>query len=194
VVNRIRSPGLAGGLNLAAETIEIAEEQMNSTTCSGNRFRGKLLQPRQKLSRKSPRGDGLVSEHSEGAPVGRTNKGCSQAGVIGLEEAPIASAVKGRRGEQCCHFWIIESARGPISNGVCKWCDDERQFSNYLRLSGGLSEKHMSRLSCERHATEVGTEISLHKESTGGLTATAGVRHRIKTWTYPRSAGSWVSQ
>ena len=32
----------------------------------------------------------------------------------------------------CCHHWLIEGATGPISRGVCKFCREEREFSNRL--------------------------------------------------------------
>ncbi|MFH1639108.1 MAG: hypothetical protein ABIB93_02175 [Chloroflexota bacterium] len=30
----------------------------------------------------------------------------------------------------CCHHWLIEKPNGPISKGVCKYCREEREFSN----------------------------------------------------------------
>lgn len=30
----------------------------------------------------------------------------------------------------CRHYWIIESAGGPTSRGVCKICGEEREFHN----------------------------------------------------------------
>ena len=32
--------------------------------------------------------------------------------------------------KECRHYWIIESASGPISRGVCKFCGVEREFRN----------------------------------------------------------------
>ena len=34
--------------------------------------------------------------------------------------------------QKCCHFWVIESAAGPISQGVCQFCGMKRNFDNYL--------------------------------------------------------------
>lgn len=31
---------------------------------------------------------------------------------------------------RCCHYWIIETAKGPISKGVCKYCGEEKEFFN----------------------------------------------------------------
>ncbi|MFC1965316.1 hypothetical protein ACFLWG_04905 [Chloroflexota bacterium] len=35
-------------------------------------------------------------------------------------------------GEDCHHYWIIESASGPISRGRCRSCGAEKEFSNSL--------------------------------------------------------------
>ena len=32
----------------------------------------------------------------------------------------------------CHHYWFIESANGPVSMGVCKFCAAEREFLNTL--------------------------------------------------------------
>jgi len=34
--------------------------------------------------------------------------------------------------QECCHHWIIESAAGPVSQGVCKFCGAQKEFKNYL--------------------------------------------------------------
>jgi len=34
---------------------------------------------------------------------------------------------------RCAHHWIIETATGPVSKGMCRLCGEEREFSN----SGG---------------------------------------------------------
>ena len=31
---------------------------------------------------------------------------------------------------QCAHHWLIETAAGPVSKGVCRLCGEERQFTN----------------------------------------------------------------
>lgn len=33
---------------------------------------------------------------------------------------------------RCPHHWIIESARGPTSRAVCKFCGAETVFRNYV--------------------------------------------------------------
>ena len=43
-----------------------------------------------------------------------------------LKEMPREPEVKG----ECRHYWMIESASGPSSRGVCKFCGAEREFHN----------------------------------------------------------------
>ncbi|MFQ5860184.1 MAG: hypothetical protein ACE5IG_01380 [Dehalococcoidia bacterium] len=32
----------------------------------------------------------------------------------------------------CRHYWLIESPSGPVSQGVCQLCGEEREFKNYI--------------------------------------------------------------
>jgi hypothetical protein len=32
--------------------------------------------------------------------------------------------------DECRHYWIIESAQGPVSRGFCKFCGAEKEFHN----------------------------------------------------------------
>ena len=32
----------------------------------------------------------------------------------------------------CRHYWVIEVADGPVSNGVCRGCNAVRVFKNYI--------------------------------------------------------------
>lgn len=34
----------------------------------------------------------------------------------------------------CCHHWMIEPAMRPISVGVCRFCGEEREFSNDMSV------------------------------------------------------------
>ncbi len=33
---------------------------------------------------------------------------------------------------ECVHHWIIETATGPASKGVCCFCGEEREFNNSI--------------------------------------------------------------
>ena len=43
-----------------------------------------------------------------------------------VKNVPVELAPK----EEHHHHWIIESANGPISKGVCKYCSAEKEFFN----------------------------------------------------------------
>jgi len=32
----------------------------------------------------------------------------------------------------CVHYWVIESANGPVSLGVCQRCQERRHFHNFI--------------------------------------------------------------
>lgn len=37
--------------------------------------------------------------------------------------------------ETCVHHWIIDTANGPASLGVCEKCGDEKEFKNSPRAA-----------------------------------------------------------
>ena len=41
-----------------------------------------------------------------------------------------ASPVSVLEKDECSHYWVIESATGPTSQGVCKFCGVARDFQN----------------------------------------------------------------
>jgi hypothetical protein len=38
----------------------------------------------------------------------------------------------------CAHYWLIDSAEGHISRGVCKFCGEEREFLNSVPAYASL--------------------------------------------------------
>ena len=32
----------------------------------------------------------------------------------------------------CRHYWIVDPPDGPVSQGVCRYCDEVRDFKNFL--------------------------------------------------------------
>jgi hypothetical protein len=166
---------------------------MASMTYSRTRLRDKRPQLRQRLSQTVTEDSETVAGQRNGASV-RSKKGTrTHYGTIGPEKSATVPGAYGN-GEKCCHFWTIESADGPYSNGWCKWCGQEKQFSNYLRLSSALPEKDAPRLSYDRYIPHSDTDTMLQKQSSGYLLPSAGVRRRRKAWTYPRRTGSWVAE
>ncbi len=47
-------------------------------------------------------------------------------------EAPVADIpdVETELKSACCHYWLIDKPNGPFSHGICKYCHEERDFSN----------------------------------------------------------------
>ena len=41
----------------------------------------------------------------------------------GLEEQPVST---------CLHHWIIETANGPTSRGICRNCNESKLFNNSI--------------------------------------------------------------
>lgn len=35
----------------------------------------------------------------------------------------------------CCHHWISEAPSGPVSNGICRLCGEEKEFKNYIETA-----------------------------------------------------------
>ena len=51
----------------------------------------------------------------------------------------VAQQIAERKAEgttSCVHYWLIETPNGPVSNGTCRNCGDQRQFENHLMTSG----------------------------------------------------------
>ena len=44
--------------------------------------------------------------------------------VLQIAEAPAT--------QTCCHHWIIQTADGPVSLGVCKNCFETKEFKNSI--------------------------------------------------------------
>ena len=60
-----------------------------------------------------------------------------------LEPSP--SPAEDQETPQCCHHWVIQPATGPISQGKCQNCDEEREFKNYVEASTWGDDKGASR-------------------------------------------------
>ncbi len=44
-----------------------------------------------------------------------------------LETAPEETIGEGR----CCHYWIIETPKGPTCEGVCQFCGAKKEFDSF---------------------------------------------------------------
>ncbi len=47
-------------------------------------------------------------------------------------QLPVVSLIEDREPPQCRHHWVIQSAAGPVSQGVCQVCGEVRGFQNYV--------------------------------------------------------------
>ena len=54
------------------------------------------------------------------------------------EEGPVLPHVH-QALEGCCHYWVVGFPDGPSSEAKCMLCGEEREFSNYLKLSDDAS-------------------------------------------------------
>ena len=47
----------------------------------------------------------------------------------------------------CRHYWVIQPATGPVSQGACQNCGETREFKNYVEASTWGDDKSASRAS-----------------------------------------------
>lgn len=81
-----------------------------------------------------------------------------------LPERTEEASEQKRRIVQCEHFWVIETANGPVSSGVCRLCGSRREFFNYL--SDCLADKDRDRFEewvVKQGREKVGRRGSLEK-------------------------------
>lgn len=50
--------------------------------------------------------------------------------MVRLNEATITREAPEQTATQCKHHWIIETAQGPVSRGVCRLCGAVKEFYN----------------------------------------------------------------
>jgi len=58
----------------------------------------------------------------------------------------------------CCHYWIIETANGPISRGQCQYCHEFRDFKNSVFDMGREDQDASNKQSQGPKAVAVGPE------------------------------------
>ena len=152
---------------------------MNKTAASATRVEKAGLKPRRRASQAA-----LVLNRKEGKVQATRDASRECPGILDVSS-----------GDACCHFWVIDLVHGPTSHGVCKRCAEQRQFSNYLRPSGVLPEKDMSRLSDVPEPAGADIDKVLQRHGGGYATANTGVLgYTRKTWTYPGKGRGWTSR
>ena len=67
--------------------------------------------------------------------------------------------------EVCRHHWVIQPADGPVSNGSCQICGEDRKFKNYVESATWGDSRIASKSSS---ATVESTSDDEHGRSTDG--------------------------
>ena len=67
--------------------------------------------------------------------------------------------------EVCRHHWVIQPADGPVSNGSCQICGENRKFKNYVESATWGDSRIASKSSS---ATVESTSDDEHGRSTDG--------------------------
>ena len=52
----------------------------------------------------------------------------------------------------CQHYWVIQPATGPVSQGVCQNCSEIREFKNYVEGASWGDSRLSNRSSSEGSA------------------------------------------
>lgn len=55
------------------------------------------------------------------------------------------SPVEEQEEQKCQHYWVIQPADGPISQGMCRNCGESREFKNYVEASTWGEDKSAGR-------------------------------------------------
>ena len=73
--------------------------------------------------------------------------------------------------EVCRHHWVIQPADGPVSNGSCQICGEDRKFKNYVESATWGDSRIASKNSS---ATVESTSDDEDDRSTDGERESAG--------------------
>ena len=46
--------------------------------------------------------------------------------------ASIPAPTQTEEDPQCRHYWVIQAATGPLSQGICQTCGETKDFKNYV--------------------------------------------------------------
>ena len=62
-----------------------------------------------------------------------------------VQKATTTPTVEVENPQQCRHHWVIQPAMGPVSQGVCQLCGEDREFQNYVEAASWGNSKHADR-------------------------------------------------
>jgi len=62
--------------------------------------------------------------------------------------------LKQAKSDLCCHHWVIQTAEGPLSEGVCRLCHAKREFKNSVESWDRASGSRVSTFWARTRATD----------------------------------------
>ena len=60
---------------------------------------------------------------------------------------------------QCRHYWLIQPATGPESQGICQSCSEIRDFKNYVE-GASWGESRLSNRSSSKESADVSRVVA----------------------------------
>jgi hypothetical protein len=67
---------------------------------------------------------------------------------------PVPAPIKDEENPQCQHYWVIQPAMGPESQGICQTCGETRHFKNYVE-GASWSDSRLSNRSNTQEVADV---------------------------------------
>lgn len=64
---------------------------------------------------------------------------------------------------QCPHYWVIQPATGPLSQGICQSCGEVREFKNYVEAATWGESKAAKRANAE-NAESISRAVADHQD------------------------------
>lgn len=64
---------------------------------------------------------------------------------------------------QCPHYWVIQPATGPLSQGICQSCGEVRDFKNYVEAATWGESKAAKRANAE-NAESIPRAVDDHQD------------------------------
>jgi hypothetical protein len=61
------------------------------------------------------------------------------------QQVSMTSQAEEQNVQGCRHYWVIQPATGPVSQGVCQHCGESREFKNYVEASTWGDDKSSNR-------------------------------------------------
>ena len=62
--------------------------------------------------------------------------------------------LKQAKSDLCCHHWVIQTAEGPLSEGVCQLCHATREFKNSVESWDSVSGSRASKFGARSQTTD----------------------------------------